>query len=70
LAFTSVHKINLPENCQIVGDFIEVRDSKGTLLRRRAISKKSIPSDGSKQKSTLLSRIGVINDKERIEHNF
>ena len=38
MSFASLYKNTLPKNSKIVGDFIEVRDGKGNLLRRRSIS--------------------------------
>ena len=61
LAFSSIYKSTAPSNCQIVGKFIEIRDPKGNLLRRRSISNaESQPSENK-----ILRRLGVINYNER-----
>ncbi len=37
LSFASIYKNTLPENCQLVGNHIEVRNKKGVLMRRKSI---------------------------------
>ena len=68
LSFASLYKNSLPKNSKVIGDFVEVRDSKGSLLRRRSIS--NADNYPSPDPSRIFRRIGVLNDDERNEHNM
>ena len=67
LSFASLYKNTLPSNCKVVGDFVEVRDSKGALLRRRSIS--NADNYPNPDPTRIFRRIGVVNHDERNEHN-
>ena len=68
LSFASLYKNTLPNNCKVIGDFVEVRNSKGALLRRRSIS--NADNYPTPDPTRIFRRIGVVNDDERNEHNM
>lgn len=58
------------DNIKIKSDWIEIRDNKGKLLRKKRINIHENDLTTEKESDVLLRKLGILSTKEIAEHNF
>ena len=56
----------MPKNCEIKGNYIEIRDNKGVLQRKKLIIENR---ESINKEKYIFRKIGVISPEERNNHN-